>query len=239
MSNNNPAKVSGFTLIELMISLVVLAILSALAFPSFRSFVMDAKITTQANGMVGSLAFARSEAVRRGIPVTVCASRYGTACTGSGHWHHGYIVFIDQGTAGVVDGTDTILQVVSGNSDRITVVSTASYIQYASTGLLAGGYGIGNPVAEKGWVGSMLAKVLGLFVSDAYAAGGSGHGGGGGGGSGSSGSSGVGGGTGGGGSTTTPTATFTVCDNIRTGETGRLVEVAATGRVSISTTTCN
>lgn len=234
MSNSDSKRVSGFTLIELMVALVVLAILAAIAFPSFRGMLMDANITSQANGMVGSLALARSEAVKRGVPVSICASRYGTACTGSTHWHHGYIVFIDQGTAGTVDGTDTILQVVSGNSDKVSVVSAASYVQYAGTGLLAKGDDIDSPVVEKAWISRMLAKLSQFFVADAYASGGSGHGGGGG-----SGSSGVGGGTGGSGSTTTPTASFTVCDNIRTGETGRLIEVAATGRTTMSTTTCN
>lgn len=236
MSNSNSKRVSGFTLVELMIALVVLAILSALAFPSFRSFVMDVHITTQANSMVGSLAFARSEAVKRAANVSVCASRYGTACTGSTHWHHGYIVFIDGGTAGTVDGTDTILRFVDGNSDKVSVTSSASYVQYANTGLLAEGDDSDGSGGEKGWIKSMLVGLAQFFVADAYASGGSG---GGGGHSGSSGSSGVGGGTGGGGTTTTPTASFTICDNIRTGETGKLVEVAGTGRVSMSTATCS
>lgn len=65
--------VFGFTLIELMVTLAVLAILLSLAVPGFQSFVQNSRATTLANQLTSSIHLARSEAVRRGMVVSVCA----------------------------------------------------------------------------------------------------------------------------------------------------------------------
>jgi len=62
---------SGFTLIELMITLVVLAILLAVGVPSFNNLIENNRVTAQANSLLGAVNLARSEAVKRGVPVSV------------------------------------------------------------------------------------------------------------------------------------------------------------------------
>ncbi|NOY67755.1 MAG: prepilin-type N-terminal cleavage/methylation domain-containing protein [Gammaproteobacteria bacterium] len=71
MKTNNQ---SGFTLIEVMMVIVLGSIIITLAIPGFRSFIQNNRIVTQTNGLVTSLILARSEAIKRGTRVSVCAS---------------------------------------------------------------------------------------------------------------------------------------------------------------------
>lgn len=90
-----PTQARGFTLIEMLVAMTVLGILLAIALPAYRSFILDARMTTQANDFLATLMFARAEAVKRNRTVTVCASSDGATCGGA--WHAGWIV-VDPGT---------------------------------------------------------------------------------------------------------------------------------------------
>lgn len=83
-------KQSGFTLIELMVTISILAILLGIGVPSFRAMIEGNRIRTVTNDLVIALQFARSEAVKRGIPVTLCSSNDQAACTGT--WADGWVV---------------------------------------------------------------------------------------------------------------------------------------------------
>ncbi|MDQ2068804.1 GspH/FimT family pseudopilin [Natronospira bacteriovora] len=96
----------GITLLELIITLAVVGILIGLATPSFRAMIQNNRITTQVNEFVTAVNMARSEAVRRGDPVTLCSSEDGQSCTGQDDWAIGWIV-LGQDT----DGNDEVLRV--------------------------------------------------------------------------------------------------------------------------------
>ena len=79
------ARTPGFTLIELLVTLVVGGILVAIAVPAFNNFVLNDRDIGQANSLVSSLNYARSEAIKQNIAggVTVCPSVNGTSCGGT------------------------------------------------------------------------------------------------------------------------------------------------------------
>lgn len=84
---------TGFTFMELMLTIVILAILATIAVPNFQSALQNNRLTGQANEIVAALQFARSEALKRGLPVEMCASSDGATC--GGNWNQGWMVFAD------------------------------------------------------------------------------------------------------------------------------------------------
>ena len=130
-----PAK--GLTLIELMITISILAILLALAVPSFQSMIASSSLTTTTNDLVNTLAQARSNAIRRGGRVTVCKSANGTQCATTGNWEQGWIVFNDttkSGTSANVDTGEAITFVAPAQLAGIVINGNLSYISYAADG---------------------------------------------------------------------------------------------------------
>lgn len=88
-------KQTGFTLLELIITVGIAAIVTAIAVPSMRDFMLNERLTGQINILISQLALARSEAVKRNLPIIVCVSKDGAKCT-PGDWEDGWIVFVDE-----------------------------------------------------------------------------------------------------------------------------------------------
>ena len=85
----------GFTLIELMFTIALAGILTALAAPSVTKLFKSNRVQTEASAFVGDLILARTEAVKRGQNVSVCVSSDGTNCLTTNTWQSGWIVFSD------------------------------------------------------------------------------------------------------------------------------------------------
>ena len=125
---------NGFTLIELMVTISVAAILLALAAPAFQGLLISNRITAQTNDLVSDLAFARSEAIKRGVRVTVCSANTPTTCGAGTGWTQGWIVFVDNGTAGDATG-DTILRTHEALRGNNTLNSSVNhFISYFPSG---------------------------------------------------------------------------------------------------------
>jgi type IV fimbrial biogenesis protein FimT len=103
----------GFTIPELMLVLAIAGVMAALAVPNFNSLLVNNRMTAQVNNMVGVLNLARSEAVRRGLPVTVCTSTNQTSCNGGATWETGLIA----------QAGGTVIRVVEGFPNNFTLRS--------------------------------------------------------------------------------------------------------------------
>jgi type IV fimbrial biogenesis protein FimT len=82
----------GFSLVELMVALAVAGVLAAIAIPAFDSFILSNRLSAYSSAFSASARVARSEAMKRNLPVTLCKSSNGTSCSTSGGWEQGWIV---------------------------------------------------------------------------------------------------------------------------------------------------
>lgn len=89
----------GITLVELMITLAVLAIGMALAYPSFTGVIRSNRVATGTNDLLAAFNLARTEALRSNRGAGVCPSATGGACAG-GDWNSGTLVFTDMDSNG-------------------------------------------------------------------------------------------------------------------------------------------
>jgi len=111
-------KTNGYTLIELMSALAVLATLLVVGVPQLKVYFQGNRMVTNTNDMIASLGLARSEAIRRGIRVSMCKSSNADSatptCDTTANWQDGWIVFVEDSTGA---GGGTIGDYESGSSD--------------------------------------------------------------------------------------------------------------------------
>ncbi len=103
----------GFTMVELIVVVSIVALLLAIGAPSYRYVTTANRVAGDVNRLVGDLQFARAEAIKEGSPVTVCSSTNGATCSGSATWTTGWIVFADANGNQSVDANEAVLRVQS------------------------------------------------------------------------------------------------------------------------------
>lgn len=130
---------SGFTLVELLVTIAVLAIVLALGVPGYAKLVNHARLSSTTNDLISALALARSEAIRRGVRVTVCKSAAPMSeepvCQTRGTWQTGWIAFVDRNQTGQRDSDDQLLRVWQG-TDRASISASNfnTYVSYMPDG---------------------------------------------------------------------------------------------------------
>jgi len=77
--------------------MAIAGILVAIVVPSFKTAIQSAATTREINAFVGDLGFARAEAIKEGVPMTMCASTNGTTCSGANNWQTGWIIYPNPG----------------------------------------------------------------------------------------------------------------------------------------------
>ena len=131
----------GYTMIEMLMTIAIAAILMGIAIPSFRYITNANRIAGELNGLVGDLQLARAEAIKEGRTVTVCQSSDGANCTGNAaSWQGGWIVFSDPTNVGVVDAGETIIrkQKPFSGSDTFAASNGVSAITFNREGYAVG-----------------------------------------------------------------------------------------------------
>jgi len=134
---------SGFTLIELIITLTVASILMALAVPGFQSFISSNRLTAQINDVIADISLSRNEAIKRNTTTGVCVSTSGTTCATGGNWANGWLVYY------VCPSTDTTCtananvvirahETLVGNN-TLVLSPAIDAVVYGKTGLISSG----------------------------------------------------------------------------------------------------
>lgn len=135
---NPPEGNTGYTLLELMVTITIAGILMGVAVPSFTSIIDSNRLTTYANDLVTALNYARSEAIKRNLRVSLCKSTNGVSCTTINNWAQGWIIFTDQNKNATYDSsTETLLRVQTYKANTTTMVGetpVANYISYIAIG---------------------------------------------------------------------------------------------------------
>lgn len=140
----NPGRASsaaGYTLIELLVVLIIIAVVSAIAFPNFQGLANGNRLASGTNEVVATLQIARLEAIRRNSRVVVCSSTNGTSCSGGADWAR-MIAFVDLDRDGVVDNGEDVFRDTTVPGPAVVNASSAvsnNRISFRSDGVARAG----------------------------------------------------------------------------------------------------
>jgi len=131
-----PRSLRGFTVIQLMVALTIVATLTGLAIPSYRYITNSSRIAGEINNLLGDLQYARFQAIKQGQTITVCASSDGKSCLGSTSttWNTGWIVFNDANNNGTVDTGEAVIRVQQGFSGTDTLAAGVGAVTFNREG---------------------------------------------------------------------------------------------------------
>ena len=124
-------KESGFTLIELMVAISVLAILIGIGVPSMVEFLKNNRRAAAVNALVSDLQRGRSNAISTGIETVLCHSTTGAACSAaaSPDWSDGWLLFVDTDADDTLDAGEVVLS-RQGARNGLTMPSNRSGIVF-------------------------------------------------------------------------------------------------------------
>lgn len=141
-----PRLQSGVTLVELLVVISITTILTAIGVPSYKYVTNSNRVSAEINALLGDMTFARYEAVKEGLPVTVCpATSAATTCTATTTWSSGWIVLSN---AAVTGGTAQVLRrqlpFSEFNSTDTLTTTTVETVVFNREGFASGVTGVVN-----------------------------------------------------------------------------------------------
>ena len=139
------SKGHGFSLIETLVVIALLAIFAVFAIPMFSDLTQNNRMRAQVSNLVGQFAQARTEAMRRGFRVTMCPGTE-SGCSGN-QWENGLIAFVDIDADGVRDSGEEIILVGAALTGNNTMRSDqfSTFISFRYDGASTAVDGSANP----------------------------------------------------------------------------------------------
>jgi type IV fimbrial biogenesis protein FimT len=139
-------KSRGFTLLEVMVVLSIIAVLTTLAAPSFVQLIRSNSMSSSVNAFMADMRFARSESIRRGGAIVLCRSDNpegaSPVCGSGSEWVGGWIIFHDLDNSGDRNTGDVVIRVQAPitTMDSIIASGTSSLttFRFSATGRLQG-----------------------------------------------------------------------------------------------------
>ncbi len=129
--------IDGFTLIELVITVSIAAILFTIGMPSYQKMVMDKRMATTRETLITDLEIAKSEAMTRNQSVILCRhsgeTATPTACDNTAEWENGWVVFVDTNGDSNVDANE-LLRVTAGLGAGLNIDYSKTSITFSSRG---------------------------------------------------------------------------------------------------------
>ncbi|MAA65187.1 MAG: hypothetical protein CL581_10485 [Alteromonadaceae bacterium] len=132
---------SGFTLIELMVTVAILVIIITIAVPSFQSVIASRQLIDARDRALSAIQYAKGEAVGRNRAVSICPSSDGASCGDSSNWADGWLIVLDNNETGAVSIDETI-RVADGPEARAVTMTNGGdsgavdYIRFLPNGFL-------------------------------------------------------------------------------------------------------
>lgn len=129
---------TGFTLIELIATISVAAIFIVAAVPSYYALIQNNKVVSVANRLSAGFNFARIEAVKRGVRVSVCpaANSAFTACGTSAQWPQGWIIFVDRDNNNAIETSNDLVKIAEALPSGTQITANTNIVSYDSAGFI-------------------------------------------------------------------------------------------------------
>lgn len=172
----------GFTITELMVVTVVVAILLSIAIPSYQHISNSYRMSAEINALVGDLMYARAEAIKEGQYVGLCVSSDGLTCSGTTTWESGWIVFPDPAGNGSGDVPASVLHVQQAftgtDPDRFVLANAISSIIFNREGFAqadkttpfgANQFALHDKTSNPAWTRCLLISAQGMIQTETHA----------------------------------------------------------------------